>query len=390
MTTDITNRERMQATLAGKILDYVPSWTQSFFNEATVRRLMPAELLPEHLGKYPEEGCSPFDPLSKHELDKLMALNQHIDKMVAGVGHGTNLYGHGGPGEFVGWVIKRTSTHRIVAYETGAKAKINYDPHFYHLFDMPVKRSADGEAIELPDPEAPNRWRGFREDVAYLKAKGEYTVGYLNGFFSGCHYFFCDYEDFMLSLAADHELVDRLVDKLGTWNLEAARMMLEAGVDCISLADDLGSDQALLFSPDLYDRCFFRWHKALCDLAHAHGAHVHLHSHGNINKILDRIVGTGIDMLNPLDQTEGMDLAAIKRRYGERLTLVGGMDKFIFDQELPEIERRLRRSVEIGKPGGRYILMDAGGIPETLSREKFDAFLEISRRVRGQVTLEEA
>lgn len=84
-------------------------------------------------------------------------------------------------------------------------------------------------------------------------------------------------------------------------------------------------------------------------------------------------------MLNPLDQTEGMDLAAIKRRYGERLTLVGGMDKFIFDQELPEIERRLRRSVEIGKPGGRYILMDAGGIPETLSREKFDAFLEISR-----------
>jgi hypothetical protein len=59
------------------------------------------------------------------------------------------------------------------------------------------------------------------------------------------------------------------------------------------------------------------------------------------------------------------------------------MDKFIYEQDLPEIERRLRRSVEIGRQGGRYILMDTGGVPETISRDKFDAFLAISRRVRG-------
>ena len=95
-----------------------------------------------------------------------------------------------------------------------------------------------------------------------------------------------------------------------------------------------------------------------------------MHSHGNINRILPRLVETGIDMLNPLDQDEGMHLAAIKDRYGQRLTLVGGMDKFIYEQDLPEIERRLRRSVEIGRRGGRYILMDTGGVPETISREK--------------------
>jgi hypothetical protein len=89
-------------------------------------------------------------------------------------------------------------------------------------------------------------------------------------------------------------------------------------------------------------------------------------------------------MLNPLDQSEGMDLEAIKNRYGHRLTLVGGMDKFIFDQELAEIEGRLGRCVGIGKRGGRYILMDTGSLPDTISREKFDAFLAVSRRVRGQ------
>jgi uroporphyrinogen decarboxylase len=248
---------------------------------------------------------------------------------------------------------------------------------------MPVDNLADLETLELPDPDDSHRWGGFRQDVAYLKAKGEYTVGYLNGFFSGCHYFFCDYQDFMLSLALDEDLVERLVARLGDWNLRAARMMCKAGVDCISLADDLGSGKSLLFSPELYDHWFFSWHRALCDLAHAHGVHVHLHSHGNIMPILDRLVETGIDMLHPLDPTEGMDLVTIKECHGNRLTLVGGLDNSIFDQELPEIEGRLRQAVDIGRRGGRFILSEPGGIPETISREKFNAYLTISRRVRG-------
>ncbi|UCC88086.1 MAG: hypothetical protein JSV81_01965, partial [Anaerolineales bacterium] len=180
------------------------------------------------------------------------------------------------------------------------------------------------------------------------------------------------------------ELVDRLLSKLGDWNLKAARMMLEAGVDSIGFVDDLGSGSNLLFRPELYDRFFFPWHRALCELAHSYGAHVHMHSHGNINKILHRIVDTGIDTLNPLDPTEGMSLQAIKERFGDRLTLVGGMNKYIFDQDLDEVRALLHQSVQVGARGGRFILMDTGGIPENLSREKFDSFLEISRCARKQ------
>jgi uroporphyrinogen decarboxylase len=110
-----------------------------------------------------------------------------------------------------------------------------------------------------------------------------------------------------------------------------------------------------------------------------------MHSHGNINKILDHIVDTGIDMLNPLDPTEQMNLKRIKERFGDRLTLVGGMNKYIFDQDLDEIKVLLQQSVQIGARGGRFILMDTGGIPENMSREKFDAFLEMSRCAREQI-----
>jgi uroporphyrinogen-III decarboxylase len=381
----MTNRERILATLAGEIVDYVPGWIHAFFNAATVQRLLPAELWADEYHRFVGDAQTAFAPFEERTLDRMIAFNRYTDRPMIGLGRGGHISGHGGPGEFLGVVVEETAGYQIIEFETGARAKLQFAPHFYHPFDMPVKSVADLEAMELPDPEDPVRWRGIGQDVAYLKARGEYTLGYLNGFFSACHYYFCDYQEFMMALILDQELVEQLMLRLGDWNLRAARMLCESGVDCIVLSDDLGSEGSLLFDPRLYDRFFFPWHRALCDLAHGCGVHVHLHSHGNILPLMDRLVETGIDMLNPLDQTEGMDLALLKERYGKRLTLLGGLDRFVYDRELPEIERQIRRAIEIGSPGGRFVLVDPGGVPENITSEKFNAYLEISRRVRGQI-----
>jgi uroporphyrinogen decarboxylase len=109
-----------------------------------------------------------------------------------------------------------------------------------------------------------------------------------------------------------------------------------------------------------------------------------MHCHGNINAILDDIVGTGVDMLNPLDHTDGMDLAEIRHRH-PRLTLVGGgIDKFLYERPLDEIEAGLRRSVEVCGRQGRFVFMDGGGTPEDIDAERNQAIRRISRRVRGQ------
>ena len=113
-------------------------------------------------------------------------------------------------------------------------------------------------------------------------------------------------------------------------------------------------------------------------------AALHMHSHGNINPILDQVVGAGIDMLNPLDPTDGMDLADIRQRH-PKLTLVGGgIDKFMYDRSLDEIEARLRRSVELYGRRGRFVLMDPSGIVENTDIARYQAIRRISRRERGQ------
>jgi uroporphyrinogen-III decarboxylase len=78
-----------------------------------------------------------------------------------------------------------------------------------------------------------------------------------------------------------------------------------------------------------------------------------------------------------------MDLAELKERFGQRLTLVGGMHKYFFGWDCPTQEAYLRTAVSIGRKGGGYILMDCGGIPENVTPECFDLFLEMSHRVRA-------
>ncbi len=111
----------------------------------------------------------------------------------------------------------------------------------------------------------------------------------------------------LVYLLLEPELVHKMMKKLGEFNLNAAESLLKCGVDSITFCDDMGSGNNLLFSPTLYEEFFFPWHKELADLCHSYRAYAHMHSHGNINKIMGKIVDAGIDMLNPCDPYENMD-----------------------------------------------------------------------------------
>ena len=379
----MTNRELVLACLHHEE-GVVPQWPMGFFNKALGIRLMPGLVYPTHY-HLPEEGSYGFDPLDDCERERAMAANAFIDKCSMGVGRGANwCFGHGGPGEINSRIIDRGDNYFLVEYETGARHYYQLKPHNYHIVRSPLSDLSQIDSLVLPNPDDPGRWAGFAQDVAWFKAHGEFTHGHINGFFSGLHYFLMDYPEVLMGFRLDPERMRRLIARLGEWNLAAARRMLDAGVDCITLCDDLGSGTGLLISPDTYRQFIKPWHARLNELVHSFpGRFSHLHSHGCIIKIFEDLVASGFDMINPLDADERMELAELKERFGQRLTLVGGMHKYFFEWDCPTQEAYLRTAVSIGRKGGGYILMDCGGIPENVTPECFDLFLEMSRRVRA-------
>jgi len=374
----MTHRENFRALLDGEPYDHVPIWLMGFENEDAARRLNPDRRFPDNLAHNPELQDYPWDRISDEERERVLEYNRATLKPIVAVGWGANMpLGHGGPGEFHFRILEVKHGERLLECETGAKRIVRKNPHFYRDFDYPMKTAADLDALELPDPRDQARYAGFEEDVAFFREAGYATAANLNGFFSGPHYFCLDYQEFLMSLLVDPENSKRLIDTVGDWNIAAAEEVLKRGVDCIILCDDLGSSDNLLISPELYEAWILPWHKKLCDLAHDHGAYVHLHSHGNINKILPLVLSAGVDMLDPFDIYEHMNLVAfIEANPDARCVPAGGCHKFFYDWDIDEMNEYLTILFERAKNAGRWMFMDTGGVPESLEKGKYDFLIE--------------
>jgi hypothetical protein len=379
----MTNRETMRSLLSGVQPESTPQWLMAFASTGVAQRLMPDGCVYEGYGEYPDADEYPFGPMGESLLARQVKFNTHIDRVAFPVGWGANAaFGHSGPGEFNKRVIDRTEHSIVVEYETGVRKEIRSSPHNVRIFDHPVKSPESLAALELPVPQDPDRYSGFASDVALAKSKGEWTVGWVNGFFSGVHYFLREYAEFLMDLAAEPQFARALIGRLGEWTLAAAGKLCEAGVDCIGFCDDLGSGQSMLISPALYRELIFPWHQRLCRQVHEQGAVVHLHSHGAIMPVAGDLAEAGFDILNPIDPDDQMPLAEVREIVGPKMILCGGMSKYFFDWDRDRQADCLKRVVADGRKLGPHILMDAGGIPENVTRQDFDEFLSMSRATR--------
>jgi len=94
---------------------------------------------------------------------------------------------------------------------------------------------------------------------------------------------------------------------------------------------------------------------------------------------LPQLVEIGLDALNPIEIKAGMDLAVLKKDYGDRLVFHGGADALLLDKPgriLPYIEETL----PVLKENGGYIFSSDHSIPNTVSLENYWAIVEAVKK----------
>lgn len=92
------------------------------------------------------------------------------------------------------------------------------------------------------------------------------------------------------------------------------------------------------------------------------------------------LVDIGIDALNPLEVKAGMDSIDLKRRYGDQLTLHGGINAQIWDQT-DVIIGEMERLIPVLKENGGYIFSSDHSIPNSVSLENFQRIVAEAKRL---------
>jgi len=135
--------------------------------------------------------------------------------------------------------------------------------------------------------------------------------------------------------------------------------------------------------PEFFERFVAPYIREMTDLIHSHGGLVRIHSHGKIKNVLDGIIASGADALDPCEAPPDGDitLRELKERAGARMCLFGNMQlKMLEHADAREIRETVRDCMDSAMGNGGYVIMPtAAPIDVSLSpktEENYFAFIE--------------
>ena len=222
-----------------------------------------------------------------------------------------------------------------------------------------------------------------RIDWAYLEAQyprwreeGRWITGNFWFGFDITHSWFVGTETLLIALAMEPDWCRDMFEHFLDMNIALFEMILARGytLDEINWPDDMGYKLNQFFSLATYRELLLPVQKRAIDWAHSHGIRARLHSCGDIRPFVPELVAAGLDALNPLEVKAGMDPYEMKRLYGDRLVLHGGLNAVLFEDTGTVVEE-IRRLLPVMKQGGGYIFSSDHSIPNNVSLEEMEAII---------------
>jgi uroporphyrinogen decarboxylase len=243
--------------------------------------------------------------------------------------------------------------------------------------DGRIKTRADFETLfELPSPTDADFIDNAR---AFIAHKGEYCACACVRLGIGAVLMSMGLEAFSYAMVDDPSLITDMHDAYADWTAQVVPIMEELGFDVIWAFDDVAFNSGPVFNPEFYRRRILPRERSV---AARFTKPLISHSDGDMGPLLEDWLELGQAAIHPL-QTDVMDIFEVKRRYGDRVAVVGNifMDDLV-KKSPAEIDEQVRIRVErLGVDGG-YILSSSNSLTDNMKPENVLAIRDALRKYR--------
>lgn len=192
------------------------------------------------------------------------------------------------------------------------------------------------------------------------------------------------FETFSFALVEDPDLVQAMFDRIGSIIYTLFERMAQFDiVGGLFYSDDIAYQTGLMMSPQALRRYLFPWMKKIGALCQKRQMPYIYHSDGILYEVMDDLLATGITALQPIEP-KAWDIVEVKKRYGDRLALVGNVDVDLLARATPDaIRLEVRRLIEqVGASGG-YCVGSGNTIPNYVQFKNYRAMLETTWEAGG-------
>lgn len=194
-----------------------------------------------------------------------------------------------------------------------------------------------------------------------------------------CMHPVCGHENMLMGMALDPDWIKDMCEVYSNMIIELMdALFMEYGrPDCIWFCEDMGFKNKPFMSPQMYRELIWPAHKKTFDYAHDIGLPVIMHSCGFVEAFIPMLIEAGLDCLQAMEVKAGMDVVMLKRLYGDKLTLIGGLDIRELETNQPQrIKSYLDARLPTLKEGGGFILHTDHSIPDSVNYQTYKYFLE--------------
>lgn len=259
----------------------------------------------------------------------------------------------------------------------------------YDDFELhPLSHATTVEDIECyPFPKCNAKGRFDYAEQTIKQFGGQYgVIGDLECSIFETSWYLVGLEKLLIDMAMEEPYVDKLFDKVAEFHTEVGLKLIELGADMIWCGDDLGSQNALMMSPQMFDRYFAPRIKKMFGTFKSANADIKIawHSCGSIIQLIPRFIELGLDVLNPIQPlAKGMDPQWLKDTYGDKLIFFGGIcvQELLPKSSPEEIKAEIKHRTKIlGKNGG-LLLAPAHNIQADTPLENIFAMFEAVKEI---------
>lgn len=248
-----------------------------------------------------------------------------------------------------------------------------------HPIKGPIRTIEDLKDYVPPDPDAPHRLGKLPELVARFKGRKAIFFRQRAAFMWSV--FLNGFENLLQNFLVQPEFAHHLMDTVLETSNRIARNAIRAGADAIVIADDYAGNDAPFFSRKVFKEFVLPRLQRMVDAIHEEGGKAVKHSDGNLWPILDLIVDTGIDAINPMEPVAGMDIGKVKSEYGSRVCLIGNIDcSYILSEASErEVEAAVKDCIRSASLGGGHIMSSSNSIHSSVRPKNYLKMVEATK-----------
>ncbi|HME56301.1 MAG TPA: uroporphyrinogen decarboxylase family protein [Candidatus Lokiarchaeia archaeon] len=200
----------------------------------------------------------------------------------------------------------------------------------------------------------PNTWRAVVEECEpYFVPMGRLVIPMHEALFEGMTLARLAYY-----MRRKPSYIHEVMAEYTATNIANINGLADAGVEILMYNDDIAQKERSIISLTNFREFILPYYQQIYDACKKRGMFVIQHSCGYVDEFLPEMVNIGLPGIQSLEPAAGVDLSALKKKFGDRLVFLGGIDSSrILNFGTPDdIENEVKRCLAAAGAGGGYFV----------------------------------